>query len=503
VSDPYFSLEKLVANPSLIPVQPTFLPSATSTIIPVTDRTGLLNAFDPNFVNPYVQNLTLSVTRNVTSKVTLDLRYIGTLSRKLYSNMDLDTPNFLYNGLKDAFDAARKGGESPLLDRMFQGVTLASFVPGGGSGATQLRNSFLTQSNLANGNYSALATTLNTLTSVESGSQSGSVLRHANTLYPGQFPENFIKTNPQLANAVMETNLGMANYHSFQTQASLRPTAGVSLQATYTFSRNLGMNPGEGPNGTGATFTDPTNRAQDYTLLPSHRRHALVTYGTFALPVGPNKLLFNKASGVWARLVENWQASWIVNMTSGAPMSILAQSMLYGNGVPDVVGPFDTKARDFLWAEGLPTGNLYADAKGAPKYTKVKDPQCLNPNYVAASLALSCTLNAVADSSGRVILQTPLPGKQGTLGRNPIESIGLWTADMSVQKRIQVTEGKSVSVRLDATNVFNHPTPGLAGGFFAAAPGTPDLNLQSFVPFGNFASKVGNRRFQLKARLDF
>src|SRR5262249_21946790 len=115
-TDPYFSLEKLAANPSIVPVQPLFLPSATSTLIPVTDRTGLLNAFDPNFVSPYVQNLTLSVTRQVSKQVTLDFRYIGTLSRKMYTNMDLNAPNFLYNGLKQAFDAARSGGESTLLD---------------------------------------------------------------------------------------------------------------------------------------------------------------------------------------------------------------------------------------------------------------------------------------------------------------------------------------------------------------------------------------------------
>src|SRR5262249_27545168 len=116
-NDPYFSLAKLVANPSLVPVQPTFLPSpTTSTLIPLKDRTGLINAFDPNFVSPYIQTLTLSVTRNLTSKLTLDVRYIGTLSRKMYSNMDLNSPNFMYNGLKEAFDAARKGGESPLLD---------------------------------------------------------------------------------------------------------------------------------------------------------------------------------------------------------------------------------------------------------------------------------------------------------------------------------------------------------------------------------------------------
>src|SRR5439155_17153840 len=81
-TDPYFSVEKLLANPGLVPVQPLVLPNPTSTIIPVTDRTGLMNAFDPNFVSPYIQNLTLSLTRNLTSKLTMDLRYIGTLQPK-------------------------------------------------------------------------------------------------------------------------------------------------------------------------------------------------------------------------------------------------------------------------------------------------------------------------------------------------------------------------------------------------------------------------------------
>src|SRR6185369_15767964 len=43
-TDPYLSVEKLLANPSIVPIQPLFLPSATSTVIPLTDRTGLMNA---------------------------------------------------------------------------------------------------------------------------------------------------------------------------------------------------------------------------------------------------------------------------------------------------------------------------------------------------------------------------------------------------------------------------------------------------------------------------
>jgi len=524
-ADPYFSLEKLVANPSLIPVVPTFLPKATGTVIPVTDRTGLLNAFDPSFLAPSVQNLTLSVTRNLTSKVTLDLKYVGTLSRKLWANLDLNTPNFLYNGLKEAFDAARRGGESTLLDDMFNGLNIAGTgcatatgaptpcgpvgtTPAGGvlqTGAMHLRAAAASgiRTNLANGNYSALASTLNILTNPAATNGginpnlAGSVLRNS-----GKFPENFIKANPQFNTAVLETNPGHSNYHSVQTQVSLRPTAGLSLQGTYTFSRNLGQAPGEGANGTGSVYTDPADRMGDYALLASHRKHTLVTYGTFELPVGPNKLFFSSASGIWGRLAEGWQASWVANLTSGSPANVSAQSMLYGLGVPDIVGPFDIKALNYFWKEGNAAGNIFADANGQSVYSRVKDPQCNNPGIVVAYMASVCTLNAVQNASGQVVLQAPLPGKRGTFGQNRFENLGSWTADMAMQKRVRISESKNMTIRLDATNVFNHPTPG-AAGLFAPAVGGSDLSLQGGNPFGAVTNKAGSRRFQLKARLDF
>jgi len=529
-TDPYFSLEKLVATPSIVPVQPLFLPSP-NTVIPLTDRTGLLNAFDPNYVSPYIQNLTLSVTRNLTSRVTLDVRYIGTLSRKLPSNMDLNAPNFLFNGLKEAFDAARSGGESVLLDQMFAGLNIAGTgcaTPQGAvvtcgpvgspnaqgvmqTGAMHLRASTFSsplvnlgignvRSFLANGQYASAAGLLNLMTNAVSGSQAGSVLN-----YSKKFSENFIKTNPQVNTAVMETNLGHANYHSLQTQISLRPTAGVSTQLTYTWSRNLGFAPVGGANGQGATMTDPTDRNGDYTLLNTHREHVVVNYGTFELPIGPGKFLFRNSSGLWGRLAENWQASWIVNMSSGAPGNITAQSVLYGNGVPDIVGPFDIKDFRLGWSGGTAGGNLFTDSNNQPRYTRVRDPQCTNTNIVAPSLSTFCTLNAISNSAGQVVLQTPVPGKRGTFGRNRLETLGTWSADIAIQKRVQLAETKSFTVRIDATNIFNHANPGITQvGFTAPTPGAPDLTLQgTTVPFGGFNNKIGNRMFQFTARVDF
>jgi len=56
-----------------------------------------------------------------------------------------------------------------------------------------------------------------------------------------------------------------------------------------------------------------------------------------ALPIGPNKNALCECDWFLGRA---WQRtgrrSWILNLTSGAPVNIQAQSMLYGNGVPDV-----------------------------------------------------------------------------------------------------------------------------------------------------------------------
>ena len=61
-----------------------------------------------------------------------------------------------------------------------------------------------------------------------------------------------------------------------------------------------------------------------------------------------------------------------------------------------------------------------------------------------------------------------------------MEGPGVWVFDASMSKSIRITESKSFVLRIDAQNVFNHPTPV-----------DPNLDLNSSVPFGNIASKYG------------
>jgi hypothetical protein len=71
-----------------------------------------------------------------------------------------------------------------------------------------------------------------------------------------------------------------------------------------------------------------------------------------------------------------------------------------------------------------------------------------------------------------------------------------WRLDGNLSKTFQVTESKSLQLRVDATNILNHPTTADPTGFANAGSSFSDN-------FGQITSKTGNRTFQAKLRLTF
>ena len=119
------------------------------------------NVYDPNLKTPYTQNITLSVTRQVNSKFTVDVRYTGTLGRRLTRQLDINQNNVYYNPeLLQALTDARAGtctanaagykanytdkginpcdvnGDPVLLDQLLAGLNLNTSASGAtGTGA--------------------------------------------------------------------------------------------------------------------------------------------------------------------------------------------------------------------------------------------------------------------------------------------------------------------------------------------------------------------------------
>ena len=151
--------------------------------------------------------------------------------------------------------------------------------------------------------------------------------------------------------------------------------------------------------------------------------------------------------------------------------------------VPDVVGPFSAKPfNQFVWKGDA--GSYFGSSFG-----QVRDPQC---GQLAIDLQPYCTLQAVTDAkTGQILLQNPLPGRRGNLGQKTMELPGQWAFDAALSKTVRVAESKSLQIRVDATNVLNHPLLN-----------NPSLDINSTTPFGSIQAK-GTQRRQFKAQLRF
>jgi hypothetical protein len=199
-------------------------------------------------VTPYVQAWNVEVQRELVQNLTLEMRYVGTKGTKLFGVVPINDVNILENGILEAFNITRAGGNAPLFDRMLRGlnVTGAGVVNGVTvTGSQALRLNISTRTFLANGNVGQLADFLNRSTSFTG--QGGGIIRN------GGLPENFVVTNPQFNTVGLVSNPGTSSYHSLQMQVTKRLSHGFTSQTSYTWSRGLG----EADNDEASTYRNP------------------------------------------------------------------------------------------------------------------------------------------------------------------------------------------------------------------------------------------------------
>ncbi len=116
---------KLSDIPRIVPLRPVS-PALPGGTLPIYGRAGTLFGYDPNYVTPYTQNFNLSVTSSIRRNLTVDIRYIGTQSKKQESDINLNSNNIYFNQeLLDALDAARRGEDPLLLTQMMAGLNLS------------------------------------------------------------------------------------------------------------------------------------------------------------------------------------------------------------------------------------------------------------------------------------------------------------------------------------------------------------------------------------------
>ena len=537
-------------------------------------------AIDENITNPYVHSLNMSLTRSIGNMFTVDVRYIGTFRRNAVANINTNQNYFLDTTLLNwitELDTVRMGDESMYINSLIPHNGPAGTTRYYSTGANQTGSDQLRQqqaANVARGGYNTIVSSLGSTNGQlpPSPRDENGLLMRSGCLpqdrpgYSSAFaannrvdvtdfpctvgtPLNMFYAAPQFNTVMFRHNTNIVNnYNSMQAQVTMRPKNGLSFQATYTWSRNIG-------NSGWTNYLDE----RDYTLSSQHRSHMLRTFGSYELPLGANGLFLRNASNGVRKAVEGWQLSWVIGMESGPPLNVTGSSVLYGRNWPvlvrsDLWDDKQGKARVEWSDEGMFLPGTYLGRD----YIKVPDTFICNPERMSPSLYGGGGVGGqCVDAGGNYLSAAPYAlalaeknasgvlvpvrydreylGDDGYMyqagdpvivfrnadqsdGRTPLGNYkpgrmtaqGRFNFDMAFSKSTEFMEGKRLELRVDVQNILNHATPiGLmtpqivdSGGKYVSID-PPTLNISNSTVMGQMLNKGGHRTFQGRLAIRF
>jgi len=466
----YVSVQTL-ASSGLLPVSTQGTqPFAT---VPVTNRSAGLNPYDVNLRTPYIQSFNVTLQREITRSLSVDVSYIGNKASKLVTGRQINDVDIFNNGFLDAFNITRSGGNAPIFDTLLNGVTIAgvgTVGQGGLTGSSALRRYTSTNAFLANGQVGNLANFLNTSTAL--GGLPGTILRK------NGLPENFFVVNPQFGSMAYQSNNGNSTYHAGQVHFSQRLTHGLSAQGSYTFSKTLGDN----------NIRDQNNLRLSKGLLSIDRTHVFQEAVSYLVPFGKGGNYLTSAPAWADHIIGGWQISSGATWSSGIPLSFTSVNTLnqFGTATADLVGNLPSDYQQVVKGANVvnyfPT--LTTKQAPAPNFGTGADATTLTGRY---------TNQVVVDQSGNIILANSQPGRTGNLAVNTplLRGPGQLSFNGAAGKTITITEKTKVTLRADVINLLNKPQWGNP---------TTDINSASF---GRINSATGNRTVTFNLRIDF
>ncbi|HEV3334299.1 MAG TPA: TonB-dependent receptor [Bryobacteraceae bacterium] len=458
------------------------------TPVPFSNRVATVYGFADNLRTPYIQSFNFSIQRELTSTLIVDVNFIGNKGSELYTNQQLNDTNIFENGILDAFQVTRAGGNAPLFDQLLKGITLPGVGTVDGAtltGSQALRKYSVTNTMIANGSVGALANFFNT-TPTGTG-VNGGLLSHAG------LPQNFIVVNPQFGNVFMVDNNGNSSYDAFQAHIAKRLSHGVTGQFSYTFSKTLGDSP--------LNVRDQRDFGLGKSLLSIDRPQLFQFNVSWDLPIGSKRALLGNAPHWVNTIVGGWQIASAFQHQSGVPLTFTSGGTLAGTTIStlsyqttntaNLVGPLPSGYSQVTKGNGFVQYFPGLSVQNAPLPNFGGDP----------TLPGRFTNFQVANSSGQAILTNPDPGTTGNTAYNMpgLRGPSLMGFNASMSKLFRLTESKTITVRADAINLLNTPQWG-----YSPTSGTIGIttNIDS-TAFGRITSAAGNRMITFYARFDF
>jgi len=314
------------------------LPAAPQGGFPFTPPTiaggfGSYSAVNPSLVAPYSMILNFNYARPLPGKMTIELGYIGRLSRKGLLRQDYFQP---LTQLKDAKSGTTWTQASGQLRDLFEsGITPAAVRanPNILPKIAYFENMFPAAAGSAVGTRTAGASaTANYFYSVY-GTYAGSDLdalhdfdrvRQANGQCLSVFGCNtfFAKQNAGMLTWVNASNPA---FHGGELVLRRPVTNGWGFDFNYTFSKSMDIASGTETGGTGSTAStiqDTFNPNASRSISDFDIRHNITANTVTELPFGKGKAMLNNIPGWANQIVGGWQVSMLTRFRSGLPLTI-------------------------------------------------------------------------------------------------------------------------------------------------------------------------------------
>ena len=216
-----------------------------------------------------------------------------------------------------------------------------------------------------------------------------------------------------------------SNYNSLQAKLTKRFTQGFLLLASYTWAKGLSDNEGnEGSYGVGGNEPQDTNNFEaNYGRSVSDVRQRLALSSVAQLPVGKGRRFLDRP-GVANVILGNWNASGILSLQSGFPVSVYSSQ--------DFSNTNSQGARPDRVCQG----------DGARTVGDWFNTSCFTTSLLEAAL-------------------TAGQPRFGNSGRNILDGPGMVNLDLALYKEFRFGDRVHLEFRCEAFDSLNHPLFGL------------------------------------------
>ncbi len=459
-------------------------PAAPTGGFPYTppDIAGIVGEFQgiyPNLKTPYSFVINSSIARELPGKVTLEVGYMGRLSRKLLLQGDVYTP---LENFKDTASGETWLQSMTALRQTYNGLSAQAGYPGQNAPVSAIANEVAANPGLVPtnpfiesmfpglANYAFPGTASANYFYQIYGVYGGSYLDmlHASDRIVGNFLPGQCLSRPgcytffALQGSSMPTwqNAGEADFHGMTLSLRRTYSMGFSFDFNYTLSHSIdNASAAEGGSGQdGAVIQNIFAQGQFRGSSDFDIRHNINANVVYELPFGKGKMLLKSAPGWLDAVVGGWQISSIIRYTSGLPTIVQG---------------------DYVWNTNYWQNSL-AIVTGP-----VKAGQAIDDNGVPSLFSTVNAVNSFADA---------WPGATGQ--RAALRLPGIKNVDIALAKSFrlpfQQLESHRLQFRAEAFNAFNFVN------FIS-----PSLQLSSPATFGEFTATTPGRVMQFALRYEF